>query len=173
MKFWLPARIVTLILIGAVSFCALGGCALKKKASEDQLSQVVKSKPLKPEESKEMLKEVGQNWLYGQGVGETALTVGTIVIFPPYALWVLGNAALSVSGYESIKFSDALPPEEKAAWVDTYDSMASGPGRLTAAIAGKEFRTQDVAKEKLDKYIHRGSPGSQRVQSSGPEREGP
>jgi len=100
-----------------------------------------------------MLGEVGENWLYGQGVGETAATAGAIAVFPPYALWVLGNAALSVGGYRPLEFSDVLPEAEKQAWSDTYDSITSSPGRATAAVAGTEFRSKGVAKEKLKPYL--------------------
>ena len=116
----------------------------------------VTQKPLTPEQSQELLGEVGNNWLYGQGVGETTLMVGTSIVFPPYAIWVLGNAALDVSGYEPLRISDALPEEQGKVWKETYDSVTSGPGRVSASIAGEEFRTQEVAKERIERVLEKG-----------------
>lgn len=109
----------------------------------------VVTKPLPPEKTEELLSETGSNWLYGQGFGETVLTAGTIFAFPPYAIYVVGNGILSLAGYKQVRISDALPEEERTAWNDTYDTVTSGPGRLSAAIAGKEFRSREVAKEKI------------------------
>src|SRR5579862_6797042 len=58
-----------------------------------------KVKPPTPEEAQEQLKQQGGDWLYGKGLGSTILTVGTCVVFPPYAIYVLGNAGLSMAGY--------------------------------------------------------------------------
>ena len=93
-------------------------------------------------------KEAGGNWLYGQGVGETAVAAGGIFVFPPYALYLLGNAALSYSGYEPLYVSNALPEDAKASWNQTYETVTSAPGKLNAAIAGEEFRSQDLIKER-------------------------
>ncbi len=129
------------------------GCVpVSKKEASPDVSEIV-AKPLSPEKSQEMLETVGENWLYGEGFGSTAITAGAIVVFPPYALWVLGNAALSLSGYEQIKLSDALPKESGDAWDGAYTTVASGPGRLAAAIAGREYRSTDVSKERLEEFI--------------------
>ncbi|MDC0357914.1 hypothetical protein OAO01_03790 [Oligoflexia bacterium] len=145
-KFWLCLSVLV----------CLAGCSLLKERtasdSEADLQQISKQK-LSPEESKELLGDVGGNWLYGQGLGNTALTIGTIALFPPYALYVLGNSALSLSGYKTVELSDALPEEGKANWGRFYDGVTSGPGRFTAALAGEEYRSKELAKQRLRKYI--------------------
>ena len=138
-----------------VIFFTLGcsGCAVSKKAEKKPALAEIVENPIPPEKAEGLLGEVGENWLYGVGLGDTAITVGTICAFPPYALWVVGNAALSVSGYEPLRFSDALPEKERDTWKEAYASVASGPGRLSAAIAGREFRSEGVAKDRLEKYL--------------------
>jgi hypothetical protein len=101
------------------------------------------------DKAKEVLSEIGQNFAYGPGLGDAALSIGTVVVFPPYAIYLLGNAALSLSGYEPVTVASLLPTESGKAWSDTYDSMVSGPGKVVAAMAGREYRTQEVANEKL------------------------
>jgi len=134
------------IFLGA----GLPACSLlKEKEDNDTELQEVLKKPLPPEKSEELLNEVGSNWLYGEGLGETALAAGSVVFFPPYAIYMLGNGILSLSGYEPIYVSDALPDEERDQWQDTYRSVVSGPGRLTSAVAGHEFRSQELAKERI------------------------
>lgn len=111
--------------------------------------------PLSPEETEAILGEVGNNWLYGEGIGDTALTVGTVLIFPPFAIWVAGNAVASLAGYEPLRVSDMLPEEEGKEWEKAYGSVAAGPGRVAAAVAGREFRTKEQARERLRPYIER------------------
>lgn len=100
-----------------------------------------------------MLKDAGQNWLYGNGLGETAMAVGSIVAFPPMVLYWLGNAALGVAGYDGIGVSRVLPEEDKEEWNQFYDTVTAGPGRISAAVAGEEFITRARAKERLEKYM--------------------
>lgn len=138
----------------------LGGCGMLKEQNPDssdgeldRLAIQATQKPMPPEKSKELINEVGSNWLYGQGVGETALNIGTVVAFPPYALYLLGNAALSLSGYEPIEISDALPNEERDEWHKIYNGVTEGPGRMSAALAGEEFRNKEVATEGLKRVL--------------------
>jgi len=137
----------------------MSGCQfLKKKEGPEptdlsqNIGQIIK-KPLSPEETQELLGQIGQNWWYGQGVGGTALNAGAIVAFPPYAAYLLANGILSMSGYEPLEITRALPPEAKDAYDQAYDRVTSAPGQFNAAIAGEEFRTQTVAKEKLKTYL--------------------
>jgi hypothetical protein len=133
-------------------FFILTSCSLleKEEPSEQPLDiKTAVSKPLPPEKTKELLNETGSNWFYGQGLGETAVTAGAIFAFPPYAIYVVGNGVLSLSGYKQIRVSNALPEEERESYNSAYDSVTSAPGRMTAAIAGKEFRNKEVAKEKI------------------------
>ena len=111
------------------------------------LGDVINTKePLSPERTEELVHQVGENWLYGQGMGETALNVGTAVVFPPYLVYLVGNAALGLSGYEQITPSSILPDQPKEAWRKAYGSVTQTPGRVAAAAAGREFRTQEVIK---------------------------
>lgn len=131
------------------------GCGLIKEKPKDQPDlDSVATRKLSPEETKGLLKDVGNNWLYGEGLGSTAITVGTVVVFPPYALFLLGNAALSLSGYQPVDLTDALPDAPRHAINSAYDGVASAPGHVAAAIAGEEFRTKEVASDTLKKYIN-------------------
>lgn len=125
--------------------------------SDIKLFREAAKEPLSPENTEELLNEVGSNWLYGQGMGETAATVGTIVVFPPYALWVVGNAALQLSGEEPIEVSRILPEESGKIWRTTYDEITSVPGRTSAAVAREEYRDQDVARERIEAVLKKNS----------------
>lgn len=112
------------------------------------------TKPLPPEEAKALLGDLAGNWFYGAGVGEAAVSASAIVLFPPYALYLLGNSILSMSGYEPLYVTNALPEEQKRAFDSAYADITSAPGRLNAAIAGKEFRTPERIGEDLKKYTN-------------------
>ena len=131
------------------------GCALleKRQAPEPDLQSIAQH-PLSPEQTEDLLKDVGGNWLYGAGLGESAVSAGTIFLFPPYALYLLGNAMLSLNGYEEIRVTNALPGEGREAWDTVYQGVTALPGKVAAGVAGEEYRTPEVAKERLDKYIH-------------------
>jgi len=151
------AVLPSIFIICSISFL-LSGCFLKKKESADSLDLVqMASDPLSPEETRGVLREVGSNWVFGQGVGDTAVTVGSVLLFPPYGLFVLANAVADISGYEPVRISDALPEPEREAWTSFYQDVTSGPGRLNAAIAGKEFRTQDSARQRLEERLEKTS----------------
>lgn len=127
-----------------VSICALlmVGCGLIQKrdeAGQDPFDIQVASDPA---EAKAQLKESGRDVLYGQPLGEATVTVGSIAAFPPYGVYVLGNSLLWLGGYEKIEISDALPENERSAWDKVYTDIVSAPGRVAAAMAGVEFRSQ-------------------------------
>lgn len=113
--------------------------------------------PLSPDNTSELLDEVGSNWFYGQGLGETAVTVGAIAVFPPYALWVVGNAAMQLSGEEPVEVSKMLPEDGGEIWRATYDGITSVPGRTTAALAGEEYRNKEVARERIEAVLEKNS----------------
>lgn len=147
-KLYLAANVVLCVAV-------LGGCDLLRKKegpAPTDIAEIAK-RPLTPEETEGLLGQVGENWWYGQGVGSTALNAGAIVAFPPYAAYLLANGILNVSGYEPLEITDALPEEQKEAYDEAYRDFTSGPGRLNAAVAGEEFRTETVAKEKLEPYL--------------------
>lgn len=133
----------------------LFGCTPAKAPHEHlpSLSQV--KAPLSEEDSNELLGRMGGNWLYGNGVGETALAAGTVFVFPPYALYLLGNAALGLGGYEQMRLSDALPEEERANWREFYDGVTATPGQVSAALAGREFITREHAKDRINGILQK------------------
>ena len=141
------------IIVGVIcgTFCGVCGCVPTKKANPDSATVPVGSiltpqKPLSPEKTEALVSQVGENWVFGQGVGETALNVGTAVVFPPYIVYLLGNAALGLSGHEELRPSELLPDEPKEAWQSIYGAVTESPGRVAAAAAGREFRTKEVIK---------------------------
>jgi len=126
------------------------GCGVIRKRPEDKPSGLdMVGKPMTNEQAKEVLGTVGGNFAYGSGLGDAALSVGTVVLFPPYAVYLLGNAVLSVSGYEPVTISSLLPEEDGKQWSATYDKVVSGPGRVVAAMTGHEYRSQEIADERL------------------------
>lgn len=110
-------------------------------------------RPLTPEETDRVLEDVGDSFVYGQGIGEAALNVGTTVLFPPFGVYVLVNGVLTLTGHEPLRFSDALPEEGSKAWREVYGDVTSGPGKFVAAAAGKEFVTPERAKERLENHL--------------------
>jgi len=92
------------------------------------------------EELNETLKREGANWFYGPGIGSTMLNVGAIVIFPPYALYLVFNIGREMAGYEPLYFTDALPPKAKSSVNGAYKEVVSVPGRVNAAVAREKFR---------------------------------
>lgn len=153
---------------GALSFGLLAalvasssGCSLIKKKPPEQPDEfAVVGKEMPPEQAKQVLNEVGGNFAYGPGLGDTAVSVGTVVVFPPYAIYLLGNAVLSVSGYEPVTVASTLPEESGRQWSDTYDHIVSGPGKMVAAMAGHEYRSREVADARLKRALEE-PPGAQ------------
>ena len=132
----------------------MSGCSMLKerpKTENDEFSIIGKEIP--PKEAKKVLHEVGQNFAYGPGLGDTVLNVGAVVIFPPYAIYLIGNAALSLSGYEPITVSSVLPEKDGKVWSESYDRMVSGPGKVAAAMAGHEYRSRQVAEERMQTVL--------------------
>ncbi|MBN8549053.1 MAG: hypothetical protein J0M12_07040 [Deltaproteobacteria bacterium] len=130
--------------------------AASKEASEPSPTDLAKqavANPLPPEKAQEMLHEAGENWLYGNGLGETAFAVGTIVVFPLAAIYWVGNAALSATGHDTVGVHTVLPEESRAQWNGFYDQVSGAPGRVSAAVAGREFITREQAKDRLMKYM--------------------
>jgi hypothetical protein len=88
------------------------------------------------------LSQFGRQWFYGPGFGRTLANVGTVVLFPPYALYLLGNAGLALAGYQQLYLTSALPNPARRYVLDVYDGVTSVPGRITSTVAGEEFQTQ-------------------------------
>lgn len=93
-------------------------------------------------------RELGENWFYGQGVGEAIMNVGTVAVFPPYALYVLGNAGLKYAGLNPLYVTNTLPEQPRKQVLQVYDSIASVPGRVNATLAGENYRESRQEKPK-------------------------
>jgi hypothetical protein len=146
-----------LALCSAVVFLLplLNGCGIIKRKPADATDEFsLAGKTIPPEKANELLSEVGGNFAYGPGLGDAAVTVGTVVLFPPYAVYLIGNAALSLSGYEPVTVSSLLPAAEGKQWSDTYDSVVSVPGKVVAAMAGHEYRSRQVADQRIRTVIN-------------------
>ncbi len=159
-------------LLATWMMLALASCGIiKERPAEKPSGLDVVGKPMTSEQAKEVLSTVGGNFAYGSGLGDAALNVGTAVLFPPYALYLLGNAVLSVSGYEPVTVASLLPEEDGKEWSRTYDKVVSGPGRVVAAMAGREYRSQEVADERLSAVLEKvkGAPETQAGDSQGTE----
>lgn len=89
--------------------------------------------------------ELGRKWFYGAGLGRSLLNVGTSIAFPPYALYLLGNAGLEVSGLPTLYVSNALPKRPKSFIMSFYDGITSVPGRLTALASGTEYNESEAS----------------------------
>lgn len=143
----------------------LSGCGLTPKQEPDAELAALASTPVPPEQAGRVLEEAGGNFVYGHGLGEAALTVGSVLLFPPYALYVLGNGALSLSGYEPIEFSKALPEEERREWNEVYDAVTAVPGEAAAAVAGESFREREVVRSRTKAMLREVQESAQRSDS--------
>lgn len=97
-------------------------------------------KPPTVEEAGDELEKQGENWLYGKGFGSTTLNIATCIVFPPYILYLFGNAGLEMAGYEPLYVTEAVPDSAKAEVTEVYDQVVSIPGKIAAEAAGEEFR---------------------------------
>ena len=95
--------------------------------------------PPSPQELGDGLQGASSRWFYGPGFGRTLTNVATAVIFPPYAIYLLGNAGLAIAGYQPLHVTDALPNPAKEHIVSAYDGVTSVPGRVTSFVAGREY----------------------------------
>lgn len=130
--------VVGVYLIG----CASGPLLRKRAHSTDPVMAELVQNPLPAEDSEELLNEIGKNWVYGPGLGCTAINIGTAIVFPPYAAYVLTNTVLTVSGYEPMYVSSLLPDEDREEFNQVHEEVCSVPGRVNAAVSGEEYRTR-------------------------------
>jgi hypothetical protein len=151
---WMHPRVYRLQLLFLMVVTTVGCGLLREKEPSPEATNLQKGVPqIAPEDAPKVLSEVGENWLYGPGLGQTALNVGAIVVFPPYAIYVLGNSLLSMSGYEPLYVSNLLPDDERAEFNEMYDEVTTAPGRVSAALAGKEFRSKEVASQRMKAIV--------------------
>ncbi len=79
------------------------------------------------------------DWVFGGGLGRTALNIGTVVVFPPYAFYMLGNAGIALAGYDPLYVTDALPGPARDGVLGVYNEVTSLPGRINAAVLREHF----------------------------------
>jgi hypothetical protein len=48
-----------------------------------------------------------------------------------------------------------LPEEDGKKWSNTYDQLVSGPGKVVAAMSGREYRSREVGKLKMQELLQR------------------
>ena len=155
-------------LLLCVMASLVSGCGVIKEKPQSQVDEIsAVGKPMSPEQAKAVLGEVGSNFAYGPGIGDAAVNLGAVIVFPPYILYLLGNTALSLSGYEPVTVSSLLPQEEGKAWSNGYDTVVSGPGRFVAAAAGREYRSREVGDERLRVLLVDGDQQQNRAQMKG------
>jgi hypothetical protein len=147
------------VLGAAVAFglcCLLAACYSPPSAATKArpgLSTFAAAPP-SPKESRELLAEMGADFAYGSGVGETALHAGAVVMFPPYALVLIGNSVAYLSGHEPIGVSDFLPKGSASAWSTFYSELVSVPGRVAAGLAQEENRSPEVVERRMKRFEH-------------------
>ena len=142
---------IYLLTMACIGLCS-SGC-LKKQEHPNPAYSFAFDKPLTPEQSGAVLDETGKNLLYGEAFGETLLNVGGIVLFPPFGLFVLTNAGLSLAGYETMKVADALPEPLATHWAEGFTAISSVPGESAAYLAGENFRDAAKARMSIDKIL--------------------
>jgi hypothetical protein len=147
-------KYLTLLLIGFL-FNSWVGCGILKEKEPEPEIEVALHGPLQPEEAEDLLGEVGENWLYGEGFGATLLNVGAVVLFPPYGLYLLGNGLISVAGYEPLEVTKMLPKEQEKDYKAFYSEVISAPGRLSAIIADEEYRDKATVKARMKDFKER------------------
>jgi hypothetical protein len=135
--------------------------------------QKIAAEPLSPKETGEVVDTALTNFFYGPGLGETALDVTGAMLFPPYALVLIGQTLVRVAGYESPRLIEMFPEEQQQSYDETMDMVYSGPGRLVSAAAGEEYRTRSRVRsrwietvEKLEANRTRGKSAAMASQSS-------
>lgn len=137
-------RAIGLTAAAFFSLVLLSGCstAFKKKEPEPTILDTVNN-PVSNEEAEQMVSTGGKNWAFGHGMGDTVAKVATSIVFPPYLIYLVGNGAIELAGYNGAYVTDALPDPYRSQWNGLYDSVTSIPGRTVATLSGTEFRTQE------------------------------
>ena len=79
------------------------------------------------------------DWIFGGGLGRTAVNIGTVIVFPPYAIYMFGNAGIALAGYDPLYVTDALPEKARTGVLSAYDEVTSLPGRMNAAVMRQKF----------------------------------
>lgn len=134
---------ITLLLLSAliVSGC---GSVLREKTPEEQEQVPIATNE---EEATYVLEETGKNIVFGEQLGD----IGAAVLFFPYGLYKIGQAAANLAGYK-LDAKEALDSESKKAVEGVYRSVVSVPGRAASALADEEYRGEG---KKIDLKAYR------------------
>jgi len=92
-----------------------------------------------PEEYKREMSNLAHGWFFGPGFGTAIFNIGTAIAVPPYAFYLLGNAALEVSGLGAVYPTDLLPDPAANVVGGAFQQVVSVPGRLNSAIFDEPF----------------------------------
>ena len=133
-----PISLLTALLLGlaTLGFATLG-CGISSNIDPNSQSE--------RDIAYRQLDEFANSWAYGEGLGHTTLNISGAIIFPPYTLFVLTNALIQASGGQALGLSRVLDEDKRSTWERIYAGIVGVPGRLSAAIAGKEYRSGDFA----------------------------
>jgi hypothetical protein len=143
---------LTLSCVAILSACSLSQDSSTSSVSKSLLTKIEQN-PLEQHEAEELNGRVIDSFVYGEGLGDSAVKVGAAVAFPPFIFVLLGNAALTASGYEPIGISTVLPEDASKQWQAMYSGVVSVPGKITATAANRDFVAQTpmvVASEYLN-----------------------
>jgi hypothetical protein len=102
------------------------------------------SEAVRNDTASQQLEHIGEWWFFGPGIGYSILNIGTAIVFPPYALYLLGNAGLALAGEEPVKIINILPEAPRSIVNTTLDEICSVPGRITSAVARKPYHDNIV-----------------------------
>lgn len=135
-------------------YITLFGCSSTAGTADVRSMQSPQVVPavMNPETAEKAAKTVGESWLYGDGLGTAFLNLGTTIVFPPYSVFLLGNLALTASGYESLGVGMFLDGEDEQTWDTMYSSVVSGPGKFAAAVSGNEYVTPERTTHNLQQF---------------------
>jgi len=98
-----------------------------------------RAKPPTPDEYKQELSDLAHGWFFGPGFGTAILNIGTVIAVPPYALYLVGNAALSVTGVGPVYPTDLMPAKAADVVGGAFHQVVSIPGRVNAVIFDEPF----------------------------------
>ncbi len=146
--FLLSRDFCTILLISCLA------CSPKKEVKPtDPIMAELSRKPFSIEESKVLFGELADNWFFGPGVGRAAWSIGSIVAFPPLAVYFLATGITEAIGYQPVYWSDLLPDEGRKPLLGFYGLVTDAPGSLFAAMAEKEFRASEVVRTRMKLFV--------------------
>lgn len=128
-------RAFSIVCLLCLALCDCGS-VLRKKTSKEQRAD---SPPVAKNEAeaKRVLHEAGKDVVFGDPLGE----IGASILFLPYGIYKLGQAAAGAAGYK-LEATGALPKEEQQTAKKVGKAIISAPGRAVAAAAGEPYRNE-------------------------------